>query len=134
MYKNTLVTVLVFLLVFVFFVNVVFADDVDDIYEKMKEKSKIAEQIGPDAASGKNATEILSEIEEKVSNGVATVRVVATIFAVVFFIWMGFVLFLSSGNPQKLSQVKLQFTMFCLSLICIFMAEPIVRFILSWFY
>lgn len=120
--------VLTVLMLFLSFANSAYA--IDDIYEKHK-KGNISDKI----KSGNNLdeTEILKKIDDQVSNIVATVRVIATIAAVVFVIWLGIIFFTSGGNPQRLMQAKTQVAMFFLSLVCIFLAEPIVRFILSWF-
>jgi len=104
---------------------------VDDIYNYWSKK-RVGEQIGP-GGSEADALQILREIEKQISNVVATVRVIATIAAVIFIIWLGIIFFTSGGNPQRLAQAKVQVAMFFVSLICIFAAEPIVRFILSWF-
>lgn len=99
------------------------------LYEDWKPDS-IAKEIGK--GGGADTTEILQKIDEQVANIVGTVRVIAAIFAVIFVIWIGVVFLTSGGNPQRLVQVKTQIVLFFLSLVCIFMAEPIVRFFLSW--
>lgn len=106
---------------------------VEDLYDKLDDRGSIAEQILPGAGGGQSETQILSRIDERVSDVVATVRVIATMFAVVFFIWMGFIFFTAGGNPHKLVEAKTQIVMFFISMLCIFAAEPIVRFVLSWF-
>ncbi len=124
--------ILICFLLIVSFAGVVFANKsaVEEIYDEFAGKS-IAEQIKP--GENRDATAILVEIEQKISAVVATVRVIATIFAVMFFIWIGLVFFTAGGSPQKLMGAKTQVAMFFVSMLCIFAAEPIVRFVLSWF-
>jgi hypothetical protein len=105
---------------------------VEDLFDRL-DRGSIADQISPNAGGGQDEAEILRQIDERISNIVATVRVLATIFAVVFFIWMGFIFFTAGGNPHKLVEAKTQIVMFFISMLCIFAAEPIVRFVLSWF-
>lgn len=130
--RTRILSIALLTVLFVIFCSgVVFADGIEDIYEHWSGKS-VGEQISQ-SGSDADALQILREIEQQVSNVVATIRVIATIAAVIFFIWLGVVFFTSGGNPQRLAQAKTQVAMFFVSLICIFAAEPIVRFILSWF-
>jgi len=111
----------------------VFADGsgMGSLYDRIK-KPSIAEEIIPQGG-GSNETQILELIDEKVSSIVATVRVLATIFAVIFLIWMGLIFFTAGNNPQKLMGAKTQMAFFFISMLLIFLAEPIVRFVMSWF-
>lgn len=102
----------------------------DQLYDKYKPKEGIAEEIHKENSSDQK--QILEDIDRQVANIVGTVRVIAAIFAVIFVIWIGIVFLTSGGNPQRLMQVKTQIALFFVSLICIFMAEGIVRFFLSW--
>jgi len=105
---------------------------VGDLYDRLDQGS-IADQITPGQGANLDETEILQKIDERVSSVVATVRVLATIFAVIFMIWMGFIFFTAGGNPHKLADAKTQIIFFFVSMLFIFAAEPIVRFVMSWF-
>jgi hypothetical protein len=104
------------------------------LYDEIKDQTdKVGESIVPGAGGDQDAEEIISQVETQITNIVVTVRVIAAIAAVIFVIWIGIVFFTSGGNPIRLAQAKTQVALFFVSLICIFAAEPIVRFILSWF-
>jgi len=106
--------------------------DVRDMYEEFQGGGSITDRITPGGGQA-DAAEILATIEEQVSSGVAALRVIATIFSVVFIIWIGIIFFTSGGNPARLVTAKTQILLLFIALFCIFAAEPIVRFILSWF-
>ncbi len=105
---------------------------VEELYTRMKGTDSLTERI-TSQEDGPTETQILSMIDERISHIVATVRVLATIFAVIFLIWMGLVFFTAGNNPQKLMGAKTQLVFFFISMLMIFLAEPIVRFVLSWF-
>lgn len=105
-------------------------DGAGKLYDDVK-KNSIADQIRK--GGNVNEKEILDKFDRQVSNVVTTVRVIAAISAVIFVIWLGIIFITSGGNPQRLAQAKTQVVMFFISMICIFLAEPIVRFVLSWF-
>lgn len=124
-----IVAILTVMMIVLGFVGAAYASAIDEIYND--HKGNISDKIKSDGST--DDREILRKIDEQVSNIVATVRVIATIAAVVFVIWIGIVFITSGGHPQRLMQIKTQIVLFFVSLICIFMAEPIVRFVLSWF-
>jgi hypothetical protein len=105
-----------------------------NLWDTIRDQTRsIGESIVPGAGGDQDAEEIISQVETQITNIVVTVRVIAAIAAVIFVIWIGIVFFTSGGNPIRLAQAKTQVALFFVSLICIFAAEPIVRFILSWF-
>lgn len=104
--------------------------DTRDLYDRFRPEGGIINQVTTDAEYDEIA--ILEQIDEKVSNVVATVRVVFTILAVIFVIWVGIIIFTSGSNPQKLASAKTYAVLFLVSTLCIFAAEPIARFVLSW--
>lgn len=131
--KKTIIMMLLIVMVLSLFAAPAFADksSVEDLYESIK-KDSIAGEITTQQG-GPSETEILQKIDERVSAIVATVRVLSTIFAVIFLIWMGIIFFTAGNNPQKLMGAKTQIVFFFISMLFIFLAEPIVRFVLSWF-
>lgn len=128
-YGKQLVTILTVMVLVLGFTGTAFA--IDSLYNELEGEGNISDRI--QTGSGADEKEILTKIDEQVSSIVTTVRVIATIFAVVFIIWIGITFVTSGGHPQKLMQIKSQIVLFFLSLVFIFMAEPIVRFVLSWF-
>lgn len=94
----------------------------------------LGSSIAPSAGGGDEAAgEVIGKIENQVTSMIVTIRVLAAIAAVIFVIWIGIIFFTSGGNPMKLAAAKTQIGLFFAALVLIFAAEPIVRFILSWF-
>ncbi len=130
-YNKQLIAILTVMVLVLGFTGTAFA--IDGLYDQFEDGgSKISDRI-QDGGNGADEKEILRKIDEQVSSIVTTVRVIATIFAVVFVIWIGITFVTSGGHPQRLMQIKSQIVLFFLSLVFIFLAEPIVRFVLSWF-
>ncbi len=136
--KKEIVAIVLMCVLLLVFASAVYAapnGGASNLYDELKNQRQgtVADQINPANGSSGDTKEILNAIDDKVSQIVTTVRVIATIGAVVFVIWLGIIFFTSGGDPRTLANAKTQVGLFFVSLICIFLAEPIVRFILSWF-
>lgn len=124
-----LITITIGILISFSYADIAYAD----IWSRMESPNREVGNALIPSGSASGQPEVVTTMDRVIGITVTVVRTIAALVAVLFVVWIGFIFLTSGGDAMRIASAKTQIVIFLISVIIVFMTEPIVRFVLNWF-